>query len=609
MLRRKPVFDRLSLQFILYEEEINMKKLLVTLLAASMCLSMFVGCGSKEEETTTTDKETPTSEATTEDGEESEVAGDVELKEFTILGDYAVNASYYQMDQFEDFYSVIAFRELMEANGLDIKFELINDDQYVTTLQTRFAAMNNVPYFVAMYGLSENEVMQLAAQGVVLDINPMLDESEAASSYFKEDEFGVQAYRKVSLESGEMYWLPNLYITKWYDTLGTDGTNYQVGIRQDWLNDYGLEVPTTLDEFTNALKTFNENDPSGTGMANTAGYHVMSVNPCSLSDNIGAWFGLVRGIISNNWTTQEAISPWHQETIKDYLTYINGLYNMGLYDGEMIGSTSTLTQKYSNNQVGAMNVYTAGAYEQNVNVFDPNSDNPVLFLPMEPIQAVEGVDPLLALEDPVYIWDEFCFTNQLTDLELGARFLEAYYSPENIDLINYGTEGYNYEVVDGEKVFKEYTAAEDGKQFKADQLNQYIQDKAAQNLLFGKHLYSRTITPDYTYYFLDVDAEVMIEKGYCEAKYWIQKDQIENWENFTSIDATGQWATASAEQVEEINLIWNDIDTYSQEAVAALVMGTRSLDEIDAIVAELDALGLADVEVIRQGQYDRFLGK
>jgi maltose-binding protein MalE len=160
MLRRKPVFDRLSLQFILYEEEINMKKLLVTLLAASMCLSMFVGCGSKEEETTTTDKETTTSEATTEtETEESEVAGDVEMQEFTILGDYTVNASYYQMDQFEDFYSVIAFRELMEANGLDIKFELINDDQYITTLQTRFAAMNNVPYFVAMNGLSENEVI------------------------------------------------------------------------------------------------------------------------------------------------------------------------------------------------------------------------------------------------------------------------------------------------------------------------------------------------------------------------------------------------------------------------------------------------------------------
>ncbi|MBR6683036.1 MAG: 1,4-beta-N-acetylmuramidase, partial [Firmicutes bacterium] len=63
-----------------------MKKLLVTLLAASMCLSMLAGCGS-DEETTTTD-ETTTSEATTteesdaeEEGEESEAAGDVEIQD------------------------------------------------------------------------------------------------------------------------------------------------------------------------------------------------------------------------------------------------------------------------------------------------------------------------------------------------------------------------------------------------------------------------------------------------------------------------------------------------------------------------------------------------
>ena len=234
-----------------------MKKLLVTLLAASMCLSMLAGCGS-DEETTTTD-ETTTSEATTEtseeetEGEESEVAGDVEMKDFSILGCYTVNATYYQMDQFEDFYSVIAFRELMESYGVNVQFELVTDDQYTTTLQTRFAAMNDIPYFTAMYGLTEAEVMQLAAQGVILDINPMLDESEAAKGYFLEDEFGNQAYNKVCLETGEMYWLPNLYITRWYDLpVGSAGTNYEVGIRQDWLNQYELEMPDTLDEFTNA---------------------------------------------------------------------------------------------------------------------------------------------------------------------------------------------------------------------------------------------------------------------------------------------------------------------------------------------------------------------
>ncbi|MBR6684557.1 MAG: sugar ABC transporter substrate-binding protein, partial [Firmicutes bacterium] len=58
-----------------------------------------------------------------------------------------------------------------------------------------------------------------------------------------------------------------------------------------------------------------------------------------------------------------------------------------------------------------------------------------------------------------------------------------------------------------------------------------------------------------------------------------------------------------------INLVWNDLDSYSQQAVSALVLGQKSLDEIDTIIADLEALGLNDCEEIRQGQYDRFLGK
>ena len=153
-----------------------MKKLLVTLLAASMCLSMLAGCGSDEEETTTNDGNT--SEATTDDGEdngeESEAAGDVEIKEFTILGDHATNATRYSIDEFGEFYCVEALQNLMAEYGLHLDIELVADDQYLTTLQTRFAAMNDVPMYVAMYRMTEAEVMQLAAQGVVIDINPLL---------------------------------------------------------------------------------------------------------------------------------------------------------------------------------------------------------------------------------------------------------------------------------------------------------------------------------------------------------------------------------------------------------------------------------------------------
>ncbi len=582
-----------------------MKKLLVSLLAMSMCLSMLVGCGGDSAaDGTASDGVT----SGTADGD-TMAAGDVEIQDFTILGAHATNALYYDVTEFDDFYSVQALKDLMKDYGLNLEFELVANDQYLTTLQTRFAAMNDIPYYVAMYGMSEAEVMQLAAQGVIIDINPMLERSASAKEFFTEDRFGNTAYRKVCTSDGKMYWLPNIYITKWGDSYGESGTNYGVGIRQDWLNMYGLDMPDTLDEFTKALKTFNEKDPSGTGNANVAGMHVLSTNPCEFGDCTAQWFGLVRGLINNNWDTQQAISPWHQETIKDYLSYIRGLNEAGLYDTEMVGTTDTLTQKYSANYVGAMNVYALGAYEQNIeSVFDANAENPVLYMPMKPIQAVEGVQPLLALEDPIYVWDEFCFTSNLTDLDLGARFLEAYYSDEHIDLINFGTEGYNYEMVDGEKVYKQYTASEDGKVYQADQLNQYIEDKAAQKLLFGKHLYSRAITSDYTYYNLDVDAETSLNKGYAAPKYYFQQETLD-YGHWTSIDATGVWATADPEDVEEINLVWNDLNSYSKECISALVLGQKSLDEIDTIVAELDALGLNDVEAIRQNQYDRFLGK
>ena len=261
-----------------------MKKLLVTLLAASMCLSMLAGCGS-DEETTTTD-ETTTSEATTtedsaDDGEESEAAGDVEIKDFTILGSHATGATYYTIDEFDEFESVKSFKALANEYGLELDFELVANDQYLTTLQTRFAAMNDIPYYVAMYGMSENEVMQLAAQGVLWDVNDLLGEGDGtAQAFFTEGEFGSAAYRKVCTPEGAMYWVPNLYITKYEDTVGETGTNKTVGIRQDWLNTYELEMPDTLDEFETAMKTFNEKDPSGAGNANVAGMHVYSANPC-----------------------------------------------------------------------------------------------------------------------------------------------------------------------------------------------------------------------------------------------------------------------------------------------------------------------------------------
>lgn len=583
-----------------------MKKLLVTLLAASMCLSMLAGCGSSNDESQATNDSTTTENSTT-DKDSSEVTGDVELKEFTILGDHA--STYYKADDLEEFEAIKSLRKLMEAKGVDLKIELVQDDQYLTTLQTRFAAMNNVPMYAAMYRMTESEVMALAEQGIVLDINELLDLSDGtAKAFFTENDFGVTAYNKVCTPDGNFYWLPNIYITKWEDSVGETGTNYGVNIRKDWLDKYNLTMPTTTDEFKNALKTFNTNDPSGSGVS--AGMNVYSYNPCDWGDAIAQWFGLPRSIVGANWDEKKAVSPWHCDTVKDYFTYMQDLSAEGLIDPEMVGSNDQLNTKVANNQVGASSTYIlATGWEPTIEAaFKADAADCAEYVQIDPIEAVKGVTPLLALEDPVYVWDEFVFTNQLTDKDLGAAFLDVYFSDEQIDLINYGTEGVNYDVVNGEKVVKQYTAAEDGKQFDADQLNQYLQDKADQRLSYGKILYSRLITSDMNFYDLKKAAEGCVALGWAKDKYDAQ-EKTRNYGHWTSIDVTGTLATASKEDADTVNMVWNDMVAASQQAISALVLNQKSVDEIDSIVATLDSAGLTEVEKVYQARYDRFLGK
>lgn len=60
---------------------------------------------------------------------------------------------------------------------------------------------------------------------------------------------------RVKDEKGNIWALPRALPT----------TSYPTWIRKDWLKKYNLEMPKTIDEFENILKTFKENDPAGNG--------------------------------------------------------------------------------------------------------------------------------------------------------------------------------------------------------------------------------------------------------------------------------------------------------------------------------------------------------
>ena len=314
-----------------------MKKLLVMLLAAALCVSLLAGCTKSEapagnSEATQQESQTENKTETSTAPATNEASG---LRDFTCLGDEHMGSYFLMANTMEEFTAWQALRKMMEAKNINLVPEFVADDQYQSTLQTRFAAMNEIPMF-CFNNLSDNEVMALADNGQILDILPIIEAGDGtAKTFFEVNAFGKAALAMVALD-GKIWWLPNLYITRWHDTLGEHGTNIGLNIRHDWLEKYGLEMPTNLDEYRAALKKFNEEDPAGIG-PNTPGNCVYSYALVGGNDAQAMMFGLVRGLVNVTWFNDQATSMWKQDTMADYIAWVQGMVKDGLIDEGMIG--------------------------------------------------------------------------------------------------------------------------------------------------------------------------------------------------------------------------------------------------------------------------------
>ena len=73
--------------------------------------------------------------------------------------------------------------------------------------------------------------------------------------YVDTNGMGEYCWNRMTID-GSIYGVP---------TRSVNPTMYTAAIRQDWLDAKGLAVPTTLDELTEVLRIFTEEDPDGNG--------------------------------------------------------------------------------------------------------------------------------------------------------------------------------------------------------------------------------------------------------------------------------------------------------------------------------------------------------
>ncbi|MBD7910761.1 extracellular solute-binding protein [Clostridium cibarium] len=129
-----------------------------------------------------------------------------------------------------------------------------------------------------------------------------------------------------------------------------------VAIRKDWLNNLGLKEPKTLEEFTDMLKKFTNNDPDKNGKKDTYGMVIPkwpgSLNTNSPFDQMSIWFGAPNatkvddGKVTPDFMTDEYMNA---------LDYFKKLYDEGLMNKDFaVMDSKNWDDPFVNGQAGVI---------------------------------------------------------------------------------------------------------------------------------------------------------------------------------------------------------------------------------------------------------------
>ncbi|WP_020613018.1 extracellular solute-binding protein [Sediminispirochaeta bajacaliforniensis] len=143
-------------------------------------------------------------------------------------------------------------------------------------------------------------------------------------------------------------------------------------IRYDWLENLGLEAPTTLDEYYRVLKAFTFGDPDGNGEDDTYGL-VVGYSLYDLSSLFGA-YGLARGFVKDE--TGKLYSPYATEAAIPVYEFLARLYREGILEPNFITNKSSNFRDMFMTGKAGMTFYWAawvGLFNQTIKAERPDS--------------------------------------------------------------------------------------------------------------------------------------------------------------------------------------------------------------------------------------------
>lgn len=513
-----------------------------------------------------------------------------------------------------DIEDVWFFKYLAQKMNVDFELEqTLETDQRISLM----FASDSVPDLVWGIGLSNNDVMVYGVQeGMLLNWKDLITPELMPNTYQAMQDY-PDAFTASTAPDGNIYTLPMITGSSYYANTGSFSAAIRMYINKDWMDACGItQIPTTLDEYLEVLRTFKEKDPMGLGENN------IPLIGNQEKDKTFVWNALgFHGTATQAYGTSfdlkdnQLVLPCYTEEAKEFITFYNTLYNEGLISPDYFTLDQTAARGLMASGVcGVLGDSTLTAI----------GDAWPSWVALSPLTS-DVNDMAVAAFNPGYSVGQLYASAYTEHPEVLARIVDYMYSDEGALYYFYGpmkgteetlgvVDGWYYDennrittdkVVNGEftdiseyayQYIKSYSSA-------PGRFDHYSQTAAAMaGIEFpGKEM---TIVDKLT----GAEIPSLIMDVYTDDNndgHWRITQSEAMIDHLTAARLPDVYLTAEQNQrVADLSTVIND---YVTAESAKFIVGTRPLSELDTYFEELKSLGIEEYIAIYQEAYAPFL--
>jgi putative aldouronate transport system substrate-binding protein len=545
----------------------NWRKVAALMLTLAMMVSSMAACGEKG--ASTEEKATPTENENTQKEQQDNTAPENAAITYPLQTDETLSVAVFYESQvaasYENFGDTPYAKALQEKTGVTLEFETFADNN---ALNLMFAS-GELPDII-FWGATgyQGGAQKAIDDGILAPINDLIEANAPdLLKVLKSD----NDYLKGSMTAnGDYIGFP--FIKGDLKLRSTSG----LIIRDDWVQELGIEIPQTAEEFYQMLKLFKEKKGATVPFSTTSFW----VDQLLDSGLITSSFGLPKA--TSYQKDGKVQFGFAQPEFKLALEYLNKLYTEGLLDQNY----STLDNDTMNaNMMNGQSGVTVGALSGGIGNFVRTMEGKGEF-------SVAGISSLVANKGDKAMagYYEFPVTGLFATIspscenkELAAQFLNYSYTEEGRMLNNFGVEGESYTLVDNKPVFTE----------------KITNNPEGLTMQLALAPYARSWSSGW---FVQ-DVEYL--KQYAALPQ--QQAALSAWSNHNGSSYVIPPVSISIEDASEYSSIMSDINTYVDEMTTKYIMGVEPLSNFETDYMEtLNNLNINRAVEILQAALDEF---